>query len=127
LGEIVSEDIVRAAFEAAYARAFSRLLPGIPVRIVNLRTAAVGRRPVFDMAALAPETSANVGKAFLGRRPVWFAGTWQEAGIWDRLVLPVGALVKGPAILEQGDATTVLDPGLKATVDLFGNLIVERA
>ncbi|MCA3564281.1 MAG: hydantoinase/oxoprolinase family protein [Methylocystis sp.] len=127
MGEPVTEDIVRAAFETAYAQAFSRLLPGIPVRIVNLRTAAVGRRPVFDMAALAPEASANVGKAFLGRRPVWFAGAWQEAGIWDRLALPVGALVKGPAILEQGDATTVLDPGLKATVDVLGNLIVERA
>jgi N-methylhydantoinase A len=127
IGEAVTEDIVRTAFEAAYARAFSRLLPGTPVRIVNLRTAAVGRRPAFDMAALAPETSANVGKAFVGRRPVWFDGAWHEAGIWDRLALPVGALVKGPAILEQGDATTVLDPGLKAKVDRFGNLIVERA
>ena len=40
-----SEDIVRAAFETSYRRQFSRLLPDIPVRIVSLRTAAIGRRP----------------------------------------------------------------------------------
>ncbi|MFY8115840.1 MAG: hydantoinase/oxoprolinase family protein, partial [Rhabdaerophilum sp.] len=38
----LTEADVRAAFEAAYSRAFSRLLPGIPVKIVNLRTAAIG-------------------------------------------------------------------------------------
>lgn len=117
---------VRAAFEVAYARAFSRLLPGIPVRIVNLRTAAVGRRPPFDLAALAPPEGATHEGAARGTRPVWFAGGWHEATIWDRLALPVGAVVTGPAVLEQGDATTVIDPGLAARVDRFGNLIVER-
>jgi N-methylhydantoinase A len=122
----VSETIVREAFESTYARAFSRLLPGIPVRIVNLRTAAVGRRPTFDIAALAPSKTSNRDKANLGSRQVWFDGTWHNASIWDRLMLPVGTVVEGPAILEQGDATTVIDPGLAARVDSFGNLIVER-
>lgn len=117
---------VRAAFEAAYARAFSRLLPGAPARIVNLRTAAIGRRPRFDLAALAPSPDARLADAARGTRRVWFGG-WREAAIFDRLALPVGAAVAGPAILEQGDATTVIDPGLVARVDRFGNLIVERA
>jgi N-methylhydantoinase A len=30
-------------------------------------------------------------------------------------------------VLEQPDATTVLDPGLAARVDALGNLIIERA
>ena len=129
LGETtgVSEAIVRDAFEAAYAKAFSRLLPGIPVRIVNLRTAAIGRRPAFDMAALAPAAEATLESAKRGTRPVWFEGRWHEASIWDRLALPVGAVIAGPAIFEQSDATTVVDPGLAARVDWFGNLIVERA
>jgi N-methylhydantoinase A len=29
--------------------------------------------------------------------------------------------------LEQPDATTVVDPGLVARVDRFGNLLIERA
>ena len=122
----LSEAVVRAAFETAYAKAFSRLLPGIPVKIVNLRTAAVGRRPAFDLAALAPDADASIEAATRGRRKVWFDARWHEAIIYDRLALPVDAKIAGPAILEQADATIVLDPGLGARVDHFGNLIVER-
>ncbi len=124
-GRVPDEGTVREAFETAYRKAFSRLLPGIPVRIVNLRTAAIGRRPSFDLKALAPEGGSQE-EARRGVRRVWFDGGWHEATIWDRLALPVGASVEGPAILEQPDATTVLDPGLGARVDSFGNLLVER-
>jgi N-methylhydantoinase A len=126
-GTGISEIVTRAAFESAYAKAFSRLLPGIPVRIVNLRTAAIGRRPAFDLKALAPKADASIEAARRGKRPVWFDGGWHEATIWDRLNLPVGAIINGPAIFEQPDATTVIDPGLVAQVDDFGNLVVERA
>jgi N-methylhydantoinase A len=125
-GTGISQAIIREAFERAYAAAFSRLLPGIPVRIVNLRTAAIGRRPAFDLKALAPPADSTREAARLGSRKVWFDGGWHEASIWDRLALPVGAEIAGPAILEQPDATTVIDPGLVARVDGFGNLIVER-
>jgi N-methylhydantoinase A len=122
----ITEAIVRDAFATTYRRQFSRLLPGIPVRIVSLRTAAIGRRPAFDLTALAPEAGLSREAARLGSRPVWFAGVWRDAAIWSRLDLPVGAIVAGPAVLEQPDATTLLDPGLVARVDGLGNLIIER-
>jgi N-methylhydantoinase A len=93
---------------------------------VSLRTAAIGRRPAFDLSALAPENGLSQEAARLGSRPVWFAGGWRDAAIWSRLDLPAGAIVAGPAVLEQPDATTLLDPGLVARVDRFGNLIIER-
>nr|WP_245216806.1 hydantoinase/oxoprolinase family protein [Neoroseomonas nitratireducens] len=123
----VTAPIVRAAFEDAYGRAFSRLLPGLPVRIVTLRTAAIGRRPHFDLAMLAPGADASMATAARGSRPVRFDGAWHEAPVFARLDLPVGAVVTGPAVLEQPDATIVVDPGLVARVDRFGNLIIERA
>jgi N-methylhydantoinase A len=58
-----------------------------------------------------------------GTRLVWFGG-WRETSIYDRLSLPAGAEITGPAILEQPDATTVIDPELAANVDRFGNVIV---
>ena len=70
----ITEASVRAAFERAYAAAFSRLLPGIPVRIVSLRTAAIGRRPAFDLAAFAPPAEASLADADRGTRQVWFDG-----------------------------------------------------
>lgn len=123
----VSEAFIREAFESAYRAQFNRVLPGLGVRLVNVRTAAVGRRPAFDLAALAPGAEASVAAAERGSRAVWFGGGWQTARVLDRLLLPVGAEVAGPAILEQPDATTVIDPGLVARVDRLGNAIVSRA
>ncbi|GGJ21114.1 hydantoinase/oxoprolinase family protein [Neoroseomonas lacus] len=123
----ITAAIVRSAFEAAYSRAFSRLLPGLPVRIVTLRTAAIGRRPAFDLAMLAPPAATTLAGAMRGTRPVWFGGAWHDAAIVARLELPVGSVVPGPAILEQPDATVVVEPGLAARTDRFGNLIIERA
>jgi N-methylhydantoinase A len=123
----VTETVVRTAFEAAYQAAFSRLLPGLPVRIVSLRTAAIGRRPLLDLAALAPGEGASMQAAACGARPVFFDGAWHETATFARLDLPVGAEIAGPAVLEQPDATVVVDPGLVARVDRLGNLTIERA
>ncbi|MDU6828653.1 MAG: hydantoinase/oxoprolinase family protein, partial [Bradyrhizobium sp.] len=116
---------VRKAFETAYQKSFSRLLPGVPIKIVNLRTAAIGVRPRFDLSALAPDDNADLGKARRGSREVWFDGKWWATAIYARLDLPVGSDIAGPAILEQPDATTVIAPGFQARVDAFGNVIVE--
>ena len=123
-GTGVTETLIHTAFEAAYTRAFGRTLAGVPVQLVNIRTAAIGRRPRFDLAALAP-TSTELAEP--AHRPVWFEGGWHKAAIYDRLALPVGAVIPGPAVLEQPDATTVIDPGLQARVDHLGNIIVTRA
>ncbi|MFN3448426.1 MAG: hydantoinase/oxoprolinase family protein [Roseococcus sp.] len=123
----LSEALVAEAFEAAYRREFSRLLPGLPRRIVSLRTAAIGRRPAFDLGLLAPGPEASLAAAGRGARPVWFEGAWRETPILARLALPAGAVIEGPAILEQPDATIVVEPGLSARVDALGNLVIERA
>lgn len=122
----VSEVMIRHAFEAAYRASFSRLLPDVPVRIVNLRTSVIGVRPPFDLRALSAPSNTTIASATLGTRPVWFDGSWHETTIYARLDLPEGAEIDGPAILEQPDATTVVAPGFKAHVDFLGNVIVER-
>ena len=114
---------VQAAFEASYRARFSRLLPGAPVKIVSLRATAIGRRPHFDLTALAPDARASLDSAQRPARPVWFSGRWVETAVWSRLDLPVGAIVAGPAILEQPDATIVVEPGQSAKVDRLGDLV----
>jgi N-methylhydantoinase A len=123
----LDEPLVRKAFEQTYSASFSRLLPGLAVRIVSLRVAAIGRRLPFDFSVFAPEASASLDKAKAGSRKVWFDGGVRETSVWSRLALPAGATVQGPAILEQPDATTVIEPGHVGRVDKLGNVIVERA
>jgi N-methylhydantoinase A len=124
-GPALSEDLIRQAFEAAYKASFSNLLPGIAVRIVSLRVSAVGRRPAFDFSMFAPAPTSSISAARLGVRPVWFDGGWRDTAIFARLDLPAGAVIAGPAVLEQPDATTVIEPGLVGRIDALGNLIVE--
>ena len=126
-GDGVTEAMVRSAFEAAYLASFSRLLPELPARIVSLRVAAIGRRPPFDFSVFAPEPSASLERARLRSRPVWFDGGWRDTPVWSRLDLPAGAAIAGPAILEQADATTAIEPGFAGRIDPLGNLIVEPA
>jgi N-methylhydantoinase A len=123
----LSEPLVRKAFEQTYSASFSRLLPGLAVRIVSLRVAALGRRPPFDFSVFAPDASASRDEAKAGSRRVWFDGGFRETSIWSRLALHSGAIIEGPAILEQPDATTVIEPGHVGRVDKLGNVIVERA
>ena len=52
---------------------------------------------------------------------------FRDTTVWARLALPAQATIEGPAILEQPDATTVIEPGHLGRVDALGNVIVERA
>jgi N-methylhydantoinase A len=115
-------DGVRAAFEQAYRDAFGRTLPGIPVRVMNLRYARIGERPKFDLAVLAP--TATEMPASSGTQRVFHAGRWWDAVRYPRLDLPIGSEVAGPAILEQPDTTVWLEPGIVARVDALGNLVI---
>lgn len=115
---------IQGAFDAAYQVAYGRLLEGIPVRVMNYRISVIGRRPAFDMTAFAPRDGKSAAEARTGTRRVWSEGAFHEAGLYDRLALAVGERIAGPAILEQPDTTIFVDPGLAATVDAFGNLVI---
>ncbi len=113
------------AFEATYRAAYGRTLPG-PVRVLNLRSAAIGERPRVDLLSLAPAPDATVEGARRGTRRIRFA-EWSDATVWDRLALPVGGAVAGPAVLEQPDTTILIEPGQRGRVDRFGNLVLVAA
>ncbi|WP_394691813.1 hydantoinase/oxoprolinase family protein [Hoeflea sp.] len=116
---------ITKAFDEAYTATYGRLLKNGTRRVMNLRTSVIGRRPKFDLSTLAPKTG-TVQDARKGNRQVFFGHEWRDTVIYKRLALPVGAVIEGPAILEQPDTTVLVDPGLKATVDAFGNTIIER-
>lgn len=113
-----------AAFEAAYQHAFGRVLQGPVIRVMNLRYARIGRRPKFDLAVLAPQGEGRTSP--VGEQQVYHQGQWWTAQRYERLSLPVGTVVQGPAILEQPDTTVWLEPGFEGRVDKLGNLLVER-
>lgn len=97
-------------------------MSGLPIRVMNLRVWVVGRRPRFDPKLLAP--GGLGGAEPLAMRPVWVGGGWTETPVFDRLALPVGTRIPGPAVLEQTDTTIFVEAGHVGRVDDFGNLVV---
>lgn len=116
---------LRGAFEAGYRDAYGRLLDGIAIRVLNLHVALIGRRPKLNLAGLAP-VDGSMAAAKQGERLVYVDGNWHTASVYARRTLPVDALIEGPAILEQEDATIFIEPELRGRVDRFGNVIIER-
>ncbi|MEL0197528.1 MAG: hydantoinase/oxoprolinase family protein, partial [Rhodobiaceae bacterium] len=126
-GDTLSVEIIRAAFDASYRRAYGRLLENIPVRVLNLRLSVIGKRPLVDIAGLARgERANNVEDCHLAEQRIYAEGDWHDGLIIDRLRLPEGAIVSGPCLLVQPDATIYVDPGLVARVDRLGNIIIEE-
>jgi N-methylhydantoinase A len=112
--------IIQQAFEQTYVATYGRLLNSVSVRVLSMRSAVIGVRPPLDLGVMAPKGPPGCSQT--GTRQVFFQGAWHESAIHDRLALTVGESVVGPAVLEQPDATIVLEPGFVAVTDEFGNL-----
>lgn len=96
-----------------------------PARFVNLR---VVQRAANRAAGSAAAPARARGGADKGSRRVLLAGArdYVSARIMDRDGLEPGDAVPGPAIIEQSDTTTLVDPGWTARVADNGVLLMTR-
>ena len=129
---------VDAAFAASVASAFHdahERLYGYafredarqPVEWVNLRVSGIGpiERP---RPQELPYREGNAERARTGVRQVFFdhESGWSQTPVYWRTDLAPGDVVSGPAVVEEFGSTVPLHPGFRATVDRFGNLLVEK-
>jgi N-methylhydantoinase A len=117
-------DRMVSAFHDVYRGEYGNTLGDIPVTIVSLKTAVKGRRAAPQVQRA--EATVPMAATPASRRPVYFGG-WLDTPIYDRAKLRPGHTFEGPAILEQADTTSVIEPGMHARVDAFGNVLVEMS
>lgn len=117
---------LQSAFEAAYMKRFAIELPEIKAVLVNLLTSVIGRRRRFPVESLLDRSlrAPKLSGAQTGVRRMYADDRWAEARVYAREKLPPGVAIAGPAVIEQVDATTVIEPGAVAVVDDIGNLRV---
>ena len=72
-GRLLDVAAIREAFERRYREVYGRLLDSIPIRVLNIHVALIGRRPKLDLAMLAP-TGGSIEPAKQGVRPVYVGG-----------------------------------------------------
>jgi N-methylhydantoinase A len=112
---------IEDAFLRQYAAAFGSALDDLPIVLVTLRSSVAGVRPrernqAHDVTAIAAPSTIS--------RQVYFDG-WVSTPIYQRTALRPGMWFTGPAIIEQADTTTVVEPGMRCRVDALANLVVE--
>jgi len=92
-----------------------------PARFVNLRAVHRARADAIEVGAAAP----SLAEARKGSRRILVPdGGLVDAAIYDRAGLKPGDRIDGPAIVEQTDTTTLIEPGWRATVDAGGSLVL---
>jgi N-methylhydantoinase A len=124
-GRDVPRDSLHRLFEDAYWQRFQVELKELRPVLVNLHTAAIGRRRHVRLEALARGApAAGLREAEVERRLVWFEQGWTETPVFRRERLPADARFDGPAVIEQLDCTTLIEPGCTVERDRLGNLIV---
>ncbi len=117
-----STDQLGEAFCDVYRAEFGNLSGNLPIRLISLQVTASAPLPNRGGAAAEPGSSSVATPQH--KRDVYFEN-WEDTAIYTRDLLAFGMTLSGPAIVEQSDATTVIEPGMTASVDGFGNLIVE--
>jgi len=117
----IDKEAVRLAFDEAYDRQYGHSSPENRVETANIRVAAFGLLP---RPASAPP--AREGSHQPRERPVVFAGKSHRTAILDRNSLADDDVVEGPAIIEEGTATTLVPPGWQVSLLEGGHMLLNR-
>ena len=88
--------------------------------IVRARSRAIAEVPVGRAGASLEDCKVHDSRFY-------YEGLWHDAVIYNRSLLHEGMVVNGAAIIGEMDATTVVLPGYKASVDALGNLLITAA
>jgi N-methylhydantoinase A len=109
-------------FDQDHAQLTGHAAPDEHVEIVNYRMTAVAQVPHVSIASpFTPAASAD--DARVGERETYLAGPQPvRTALYDRAKLPQGAEIVGPAILLQGDSTTVVGAAHRARVVALGQI-----
>jgi N-methylhydantoinase A len=109
-------------FDAEHKRLFTFNLQ-VPQEVVNIRVVALGKAANVE-AERIPAGNGDPSAARLRDHQLYMDGQMQPAAIYDRAKLRAGDVVPGPAIIIEMDSTTLVHSAHAATVDPFGNLLI---
>ena len=121
-GRQLNGETVARLFHEEHHRRYGFSDPGTPVQTTTIRLGVIGRVAPVELPDAAPERAEPSG-----RRRIWHEGRSIPVDVFARAGIGAGAVVHGPAIIEQADTTTLLLPGWRARADRLGTLHLASA
>ena len=121
---------VWADFHQLHISEYGHHFPENPIEVVNLRVTGIGAMPPLPQPHF-DNPYRDLDEARLKSAETYFRidGSLKKlpTEFFERSRIPIGAAIVGPAVIFQKDSTTVLPPGSQATVDEFGNILINTA
>jgi len=120
-------EFLQNKFEEIYLDRFKVELSEIKANIVNINTTVQGHRDPLDISFLndVNDKADNLVDALLDEREVFFEDKMIITPIYSRDKMPFNFSLKGPAIIEQMDTTTLVEPDDLAYGDDYGNIFIK--
>ncbi len=116
----------RAAFETAYRARYSFLMPERALIVEAISVEAIGATESLPSApAIASDNIALPLPA--ARVPMHSGGRAHDTPVYRRDQLRPGQRLRGPAIIAEANATTVVEPGWQFEVTPANDLLLTRA
>ena len=121
---VTSLDAAVALFHKEHGREHNYSRLDAPVEIYRLTVNATGKTP---KAEFAQHERVRSSPEPFAKRDVVFDEDPKAimTPIYDRDKLKAGAVIEGPAIIEQLDSTILVPPGLKAKVDPSLTIVID--
>jgi len=117
---------IRTAFEEAYRRLYSRIIPGVEVEVLSWVVLVSTPAPVAEVTppAAPPAYRATPARS----RPVLDpeSAEFVEVAIYERAALSPGATLEGPAVIIEDETSTVISRNFDARIDAFGYIELVR-
>ncbi len=112
-------------FDEQHLRVYGHNAPEEPKEIVSLKVIGLGNVTKPALERIPEGGEAPPPEARLGKRDVYAGkGQYRSFDIYRRDLLRAGNVIRGPAVIEEITATTVVEPGQGCRVDPYGNLII---
>ncbi|MFO0156125.1 MAG: hydantoinase B/oxoprolinase family protein [Alphaproteobacteria bacterium] len=116
---------VLAAFTEAHRRRFGFATPERQVIVEACIAEVTAAGEEVREAALPPRAAGDAPKP-LDSIALFTGGAEHAAPVYDREALCAGDRIKGPALLREANATTVVEPGWEAEVTARNHLVLRR-
>ena len=116
---------VSARFHDEHQRRYGYHHAGREIELVTLRLRARLRTPPLKVARRRAARKASVRLAAVERAPVFFRDKAETTPVFERPDLVSGRSMRGPAVITEYGATTVIPAGKKFWVDALENLIIK--
>ena len=124
-GKIKDLKVITESFLTAMKAKFGYTLPPgyVETEVVNLRVIATGIIAKPEMAEVT--RGGNIKDAMKKPRKVWFRDAgFVDSDIYERNLIPIGAIFDGPVVVEQQDTTTVIPPRTHCKIDKYANIVI---